>query len=112
MEQFQALRVQVRRHNGGDPFLGRHLRRLLVEAGFARAEARAFVSSAGSPEETRRHAAFFKALLPGLARTAIAEGWVDQATVDAMVAEIDAWAVRPDAFHAGIACEVVGWVSD
>ncbi len=113
LEQERALRIRVRQHNiGGDPFLGRHHRRLLLEAGFVRAEASASVVSAGSLEETRRRAAWFKDQLRGLARTALAEGWVNQATVDAMLAEIDAWAERPDAFSAGIWCEAVGWVGD
>jgi len=112
LERWLALRVQVRQHNGGDPFLSRHYRRLLLEAGFVRAEAGASVDSAGSPEETHRHAAFLKAILQGLARTVVAEGWMDQATVDALAAEIDAWAQRPDAFYATTWCEAVGWVSD
>ncbi len=107
-EQRCALHVRVLRHNGRYHFVGRHHRRLLLEAGFARAEASASVESAGSLEETRRAAAFFKTWFPGLARTALAEGWVTQATVDAMVAEIDVWAERPDAFYVVTYCEAVG----
>jgi SAM-dependent methyltransferase len=110
-ERWRAVWVRVRQHNGGDPFLGRHLRRLLLEAGFARTVATASVSCAGSPEETRRRAAFLKAQLQGLARTAIALGWVDQAMVDAVVEEIAAWAERRDAYSVGVYCEAVGWVS-
>jgi SAM-dependent methyltransferase len=111
LQHWLALRVRGRQHNGGDPFLGRHHRRRLLEAGFARAEASASVSSAGSLEETRRHAAFLQAQLQGFARTALSEGWVDQATVDVIAAEIDAWAELPDAFSATTWCEAVGWVS-
>jgi len=111
MERCFALRVQVRRHNGGDPFVGRHYRRLMLEAGFARAEAGASVDSAGSPPETRRHAAFLKAQLQGLARTAVAQRWMDPATLDAATAEIDAWARRPDAFAASTWCHALGWAS-
>ena len=53
LEQWHALRVRVRWHNGGDLFLGRHQRRLLLEAGFVWAEASVAVESAGSPESTR-----------------------------------------------------------
>jgi hypothetical protein len=105
------VRVRVRQHSGGDPFLGRHHRRLLLEAGFARAVAGASVSCAGSPEETRRAAAFMQAMLQGLGRTAVAEGWIDQPTVDAVAAEIAAWAERPDAFSAALFCEAVGWAA-
>ncbi len=112
LEQSRALRIRVRQHNGGDPFLGRRHRRLLLDAGFVRAEATVVVESAGSLEETRHRAAWFRDQIRGLGRTAVAEGWVNQATVDAMAAEIEAWAERPDAFSAEIWCATVGWVSD
>jgi hypothetical protein len=102
----------VRQHNGCDPFSSRYHRRLLLEAGFVRAEASASVQSAGSLEETQRHAAFLNAMLQGAARTAVSQGWIDQATLDAMAAEFRAWAQRPDAFCATTFCEAVGWTSD
>jgi SAM-dependent methyltransferase len=110
IEQGIAVAVQGDQHHGGDPFRGRHHRRLLLEAGFVRTEATASVSSAGSLEATRRHAVFMKAQLQGAARTALAEGWMDQATVEAVEAAIDAWAERPDAFATWTWCEAVGWV--
>jgi SAM-dependent methyltransferase len=112
LEQFCALRVRVRQHNGSDPFFGRHQRRCLLEAGFVLVEATASVKCAGSLEETRQRAAWYKAQLRGFARTASAEGWVDQATTDGMEAAIDAWAERPDAFAASTWCEAVGWAAD
>jgi SAM-dependent methyltransferase len=111
LERWRDLRVRVRQHSGGDPFLGRHHRRLLLDAGFARAAAGASLSTAGTREETRRAAAFMRAMLQGLSRTAVAEGWIDQPTVDAVAAEIDAWAERPDAFSAALYCEAVGWAA-
>ena len=110
LDQWSTVRVRVRQHNGGDPFSGRHLRRYLLEAGFARADACASVESAGTSDETVRHAAFLKAQLQGFARTVLAEGWMDQAALDAVVAEIDAWAQRPDAFSATTWCEALGWM--
>jgi hypothetical protein len=110
LEQWLALLLRVRQHHGRDSFLGRHHRRLLLEARFVRAEARASVEhSAGSLEETRLSVVWFKAVTHGLARTALAEGWVTQTTVDAIMAEIDAWAERPDAFSAIMMCSTVAW---
>jgi len=112
LEQWYELMVRVRRRNGGDPFMGRHHRRLLLEAGFARTQASVSVWSAGTPEETRHHTNFLKAQLQGLAPTALTEGWMDQTTVEAIGAEIDVWAGRPDALYVDMFCEALGWVSD
>ena len=112
LQQWFSLRDRVLRHNGGNPHIGRYHGRLLLEAGFVRAEASASVRSRGSLEETRQSAVYLKAQLSGRSRTALAEGWIDHGTVDAIVAEIDAWAERSDAFQAGIRCESLGWVSD
>jgi len=109
LAQWPALRIRARQRSGGDPFVGRHLRRLFLEAGFMRTEASASVWSAGSLEETRRSAAFYKTWS---VQTPLAEGWVTQAVVDAMAGEIDAWAERPDAFHVVVFCEAIGWTGD
>ena len=112
LEEWYALMVRVRQRNGSDPFMGRNHRRLLLDAGFTRAEASVSVWYAGTPQETHRRATFLKAQLQGLAPTALAEGWMDQTTVEAVVAEIDAWAGRPDALYVDTFCEALGWVSD
>ncbi len=109
-EQYLALRLRVRQHNGADNALGRAHRRLLREAGFARTEAGAMVDSAGTPEETHRNAAYHRAQMQGVVQTALAEGWVDTETVGAMAAELDAWAAQSDAFYAAVHCHAVGWV--
>jgi len=112
LQQWFSLTERVRQHNGANFYIGRHLRRLLLEAGFVRAEASASIQSEGSLEKTRQFAVFLKAMIPGIARTALPEGWIDQATVNAIVADIDAWAERPDEFHAGTRCEAIGWVRE
>lgn len=69
LQQWLSLRARVREYHGGDSFVGRHHRRLLLEAGFVRTEARASVErTAGSLEETRLSAAWFKAHTYGWAR--------------------------------------------
>jgi SAM-dependent methyltransferase len=69
-DEVLALNIRVYQHNGGDPFLGRQHRRHLLDAGFARTEAGASVSAAGSLAETRQYAAFTKAFFQGAAQTA------------------------------------------
>jgi len=112
LQQWFRLLDRVRQHNGVNFYIGRHHRRLLLDAGFVRAEASASIQSEGSLEATRQFAVSLKARIPGNARTALAERWIDQATVDAIAAEIDAWAERPDAFHAELYCHAIGWVKE
>lgn len=69
------------------------------------------MESYGTMEATPRYAAFVRALMPGIAATALAQGWAAQATLDAMLAGVEAWAERPDAFYANIWCETIGWVN-
>jgi SAM-dependent methyltransferase len=110
LEQWLHLRVQARQHNGGNPFVGRHHRRLLLQAGFVGVEASASVACAGSAEQVTRHGAFLQAQWIGLTRTAIAQQWIDDATAQAITAEIDAWTRRPDAFAATVWCQAIGHV--
>ncbi len=112
LQQWFRLLDRVRQHYGVNFYIGRHHRRLLLDAGFVRAEASASIQSEGSLKATRQFAVSLKARIPGNARTALAEGWIDQATVDAIAADIDAWAERPDAFQAEPYCHALGWVSD
>lgn len=109
LEQWRALVTRVLQHNGGDLLRARHLRSLFLEAGFVRTKATSTTRNAGSLEDTRAYAAFMKTWP---VRTALVEGWVTQATVDAMWAEIDAWGERPDAFFVMTYCEAVGWTGD
>ena len=109
LERWLELRLRVRRFNGGDPYSGRHYRRWLLDAGFQRAEASASIDFAGMHEHTHRQAAFLKAQMNGVARTAIEQGWADPPAVRAAMADIDAWSKLPDAFYAVTWCEAVAW---
>lgn len=110
LEQYYALTARIRQRNGGDPFMGRHHRRLLLEAGFGRTEASASAWTCGTPEETRLCATYLTAQLQGFSSTALAEGWMDPPAVEAVAAEFDAWGGRPDALYVETYCEAIGHV--
>ena len=113
LEHMQALEIRTRHFHGGNVYYARNLRRLLLEAGFARTEAAATCGSTGTLTETRRDAAFGVARFRGsFAETVLSQGWADSAELEAMYSELLAWGERPDAFSAGLACAVVGWVAD
>jgi ubiquinone/menaquinone biosynthesis C-methylase UbiE len=116
LERVRALYVQAIRHNGGDPYLARHYRRLLLEAGFLRSEAwgRISADTHGTTEGTRRLAASVVELLQSgmLGRLSRENGWATEEDLAAMIAEVREWGERPDAFHAIFGCAAVGWVGD
>ncbi len=98
-------------HCGGDPFIGRRLRALLREAGFAKTVGTASCETWGTPQLAR---SFMTVLLdeltgPRIAETAIQEGWADQAQMNETARALEAWGNDPDAFMAIVWCEAVGW---
>jgi SAM-dependent methyltransferase len=113
LEAWMALHLRVWKHNGGNPFYASHQRQLLLEAGFARSEASANfnMNGAGSLAKTQQAAEIITGFLRGSAyrETAIGQGWVDQAGLDAMCAELQAWGERPDALYLLGHCAAVGW---
>jgi SAM-dependent methyltransferase len=109
LEEWKQLRSRVHNLGGGDAFRARNSRQLLLEAGFVRTEGSASVTSAGTMEATRQQAVFSVAQLAGTGKRAIKEGWIDEAKLEAMRKEIEAWGERPDAFYVRTWCEAVGW---
>ena len=107
------LAPQIIVANGGSPFYARHLRRLLLEAGFARTEGYTVAAECyGTLEETRRIAAFDGRLMqnPEVAQVVLARGWANAEEFEAMRAEVQAWGERADAFRAVLYCAALGWV--
>jgi ubiquinone/menaquinone biosynthesis C-methylase UbiE len=111
LEEMISLALRVR-EVVGSPRYSTHLRSLLLQAGFARAEAYAVAASFGTPETLRRFAAAIPELLrqPWLVELVTKRGWADQAKLEAMIAEAQAWSQRPDAYHAALDCQAIGWV--
>jgi SAM-dependent methyltransferase len=112
LKECAELITRVWERNGGQPFYPRHLRRLLLEAGFVRAEAGAIARAFGTPEGTRwlcEHFLRGHFIEPNFAQTAIGAGWADPMKLAAMQAETERWADRPDAFWSLTFCEAVAW---
>jgi ubiquinone/menaquinone biosynthesis C-methylase UbiE len=112
LEEMYALFKRVVTFNGANPYYARHLRRHLLDAGFARTEATATLISRGSAEATRELVRYFLVVYAGIAEVATAQGWVTPATVARMYEELRAWGERPDALWvSGPIVEAIGWVS-
>lgn len=91
--------------------IGKNIRAMLREAGFARTEALASYDCYGSAEEVRGLAeSGIAGLLASLRRNqATTDGGPDQTEVEAVAAAWRAWGESPDAFFAMSFCEGLGW---
>jgi len=110
-----AIWPRVVEANGGSPFYSRHLRQLLLEAGFVRTEGHAVAADYhGALDATRRFARVWEQLLAHTSWTALitGQGWASQEELDELIAWFRAWGERPDAFMAWMYCAAVGWAGD
>ena len=100
-------------HEGGHPRYSRHLRGLMLEAGFRRAHGFAVAPEVYGDEDRTRWFADFAAgvfAAPSMAETVVSEGWATRAELDGMAIALRAWGERPDAFAAWLYCAAIGWV--
>lgn len=112
MRRVGDLFMTMMRHNGANLTYARHLRGLLLQAGFARSEGFAVAADySGNLAATRRRADVLTRVLrdPAVAGLVVQQGWAAQGELDEMVAYLLAWGERPDAFFAIMYCAALGW---
>jgi ubiquinone/menaquinone biosynthesis C-methylase UbiE len=101
-------------HEGGNPRYSRHLRSLMLQAGFARTQGIAHAPEVyGDAASTRWFADFAIGVLsaPSMAEVILGEGWATRAELDSVAAVFHDWGDRPDAFATWLYCGALGWVS-
>lgn len=105
-EVLESLRL------GGDPRVGKRLRALLHEAGFARSVGSAVAMHEGAVDGTRLAAEWQARYLEAqpLVDHAVALDITTADEIAEMAAAWRAWGVHPGAFRATFHCEAVGWV--
>jgi ubiquinone/menaquinone biosynthesis C-methylase UbiE len=114
MQRIIDLWTRVVEHNGGNPFYSRHLRSLLLQAGFPRTEGFAVAADHyGTREETRRFARIMTGLLRGRALVTLVgrQCWATRAELDEMADWLRRWGERPDAFFSVTYCAALGWAA-
>jgi SAM-dependent methyltransferase len=95
------------------PYVGKRLRWLLIEAGFARCVASARAVSYGGPDEVREFADATAAHVEApLFDRAVDAGWTTPDERASIVRTWRAWGEEPGAFVARVWCEAVGWADD
>jgi ubiquinone/menaquinone biosynthesis C-methylase UbiE len=106
------LFVRAVAHEGGNTSYSRHLRTLMLEAGFARTQGFGLTPEVyGDAEATRWIADFAIGLFTAatMAETIVEQGWATREQLNQMVAGLNEWAVRPDAFLTWLYCAALGW---
>lgn len=100
-------------HQGGNTSYSRHLRRLMLEAGFARTQGHALTPEVyGDAKATRWMADFAIGLFgaPTMAELIVDEGWASREELERLLRSLDTWAELPDAFLTWLYCAALGWV--
>lgn len=113
MRRLANIASKVIAANGGNPYYSPNLRRLMLDAGFARTEGYAVAAEQyGVPDETRRYASIVARQIqnPDLRQLVQTNGWASSDELETMPAEVLAWGERPDAFAAIMYCAALGWV--
>ncbi len=109
LERYNELYCRLRSENGHDPFGGRRIGGLLIEAGFRDVTISACYESISDPKALRGAALVFAGLLSEAWGAAFQErGW---ATAEEIREMKDAWlniSRTPGALYAGAWCEAIG----
>jgi SAM-dependent methyltransferase len=112
LEELNGLMRRFSEVNGS-PLYARHQRQYLLEAGFARSEGFAFAVGGGNAQLTpMAYRIVFKPTIESIRPWLIERGLADDARLDALLAEGQAWSERPDAFFALLQCAAVAWAPE
>lgn len=106
-----AANAALLRRTRRDPHIGKHLRALLHEAGFARTVASVTASAIGTEDAARvtgEWNARYVEAEPFIAHV-VAEGWATRDELRAQAAAWRAWGASPGAFSAAFWCQALGW---
>lgn len=100
IDRFIEVHQQAWQRNGGEPQMGRHLRALFNDAGFADFEITAAVWCYATPAETIAWGDSYadRLLTSPMGQHPVEHGYASRADVESMAAAFRAWARHPDAF--------------
>lgn len=103
VEKLIGLLGKHMEYNGGNPYIGKHLRALLRKAGFTRTRGSASCEYHGTIEETTKCGNLGVHLAEStMATTAIQQGWIASETeLNEIVNACADWGKHPDAFDSG-----------
>jgi SAM-dependent methyltransferase len=109
--QLLDLLMKAIRRSGGSPSYSRHLRGLMLQAGFAHTEGFALTPETyGQSSMTRWFTTFMRELFASDLKTlSLAEGWTTDEELAGWLRPLQDWGQRPDAFVSWLYCAALGW---
>ena len=95
-------------HNGGNPYIGRHFRALLKEAGFKDIVASSSCVFHGTPDTIKKHAALVAHLAEKITEVAVQERWATLLEMKEMIDAVIDWGNNDNSFDTITFCEGIG----
>jgi len=108
----QELNRLMRRFSeeNASPYYARHLRQYMLEAGFVRTEGFVFAVGGGNPQMIlSTYKVVLKPTIESIRPWILEHNLTDNAHLNELLAEAQAWSERPDAFFALTQCAAVAW---
>ncbi|PKB61156.1 MAG: hypothetical protein BZY79_05250 [SAR202 cluster bacterium Casp-Chloro-G4] len=110
LKVYLAAMQQMWKHNDGNPFIGRELRPLLVQAGFVSTQGSATVDCFGTAEGVKFYAETNQSMIRGsYGSTMVERGIATRTELESFDDAFEQWKKRPDAFAGICYCEALGW---
>ncbi|HEX8992774.1 MAG TPA: methyltransferase domain-containing protein [Anaerolineales bacterium] len=109
-EAWKLMRAFSAEH--ASPYYARHQREYLLEAGFARTEGFSRAVGGGNSEQLPFiFNVLIRPTVEAIRPWVVEKGLADDRHVDEILADVEAWSSRPDAFFAMILCQAVAWAA-
>ena len=97
---------KLQQNNGGDPYIGRQLKALLRQAGFADIKASASYECYQNPSLIAEYLAL--RIENNTTDKAVERGWANPQMLESMSVALRNWSNHPDALFAQAWCEAIG----
>lgn len=109
MDKVIYLLKECLKVSGGNPLVGKELKRLLIETKFTNVIGSASCECDGTVEETSERAKIAIELLNHMKSTACSKGWTNERELEILIEKLKQWGNDPGAYDTITWCEVIGW---
>ncbi len=111
LDRFLDIYYEVARRNGGDAHMGRRIRSLMLEAGYADVDVSSSVWTFATTERTAQWGNQWRTrtLQSNLGQKAVEYGIASQSEIEEVAGAWAAWGQKPDAYMSFVHGQAIGW---